>query len=326
MKIWKKSLLSVFVVLLLLLTIGPFLVPVPQLETGKSSKVLADADSRFISINGLKVHYKEMGEGKPVFILLHGFGSSLFSWREVMMPLAEYGRVIAYDRPAFGLTERPLPGDFPRMNPYGVPAQVELLSGLMNTLGVEKAILIGNSMGGTIAMNFDLKYPDRVQALILVDPAVYSSGGVPEWIKPLLNTPQMNHLGPLIARSILNSGPQLLEMAWHDPAKITPEILAGYRKPLQIDGWDKALWELTKAPTGIDPTSRLSDFTLPILVISGEDDRIVPTADTIRLADELANTQLVIIPQAGHVPQEEQPENFMHAVVEFLVDNSIISN
>jgi len=325
MKIWQKTLLSVFVVLLLLLTIGPFLIPVPHLAPGKSPQELADTDSRFVEINALNVHYKELGQGEPVFILLHGFGASLFSWREVMKPLAEFGRVIAFDRPAFGLTERPLAGDLPGANPYGVPAQVALLSGLMDTLGVEKAILIGNSMGGTIAMNFSLQHPERVQALVLVDPAVYTSGGISDWVKPLLNTPQMNHLGPLIARSILNSVPQLLEMAWHDPAKITPEVLAGYRKPLQINGWDRALWELTKAPGGIKLSSRLSDFTLPILVVTGDDERIVPTADSVRLADELPHARLAIIDQAGHVPQEEQPEKFLQAVVKFLKDNGIVT-
>ena len=191
MKNWLKVLLSILIVLILILTVGPFLVPVPDSGAYLEPSDLADADSRFMEINGLNVHYKEMSQGDPVFILLHGFGASLFSWREVMAPLSVYGRVIAYDRPAFGLTERPMSGDWLGENPYGIPAQVEMLAGLMDALGVDRAILVGNSMGGTIAMNFSLKYPARVQALILVDPAVYNSGGVPPWIKPLLGTPQM---------------------------------------------------------------------------------------------------------------------------------------
>ena len=69
---------------------------------------MADPDSRFIELNGLNVHYKQAGSGEPLIVLLHGFSASTFSWREVMQPLAAFGTVVAYDRPGFGLTERPL--------------------------------------------------------------------------------------------------------------------------------------------------------------------------------------------------------------------------
>ena len=104
MKRWPKVLISVLLVLILLLGVGPFLIPVPPLEGTVPASQLADPDSKFVEVNGLSVHYKEMGAGETTFILLHGFGASLFSWRDVMEPLSAYGRVIAYDRPAFGLT------------------------------------------------------------------------------------------------------------------------------------------------------------------------------------------------------------------------------
>ena len=101
----------------------------------------------------------------------------------------------------------------------------------------------------------------------------------------------MRHLGPLIARQILERGPQLIELAWHDPSQITPETLDLYKKPLQVNNWDKALWELTLASRASGLAEKLDRFTLPILVITGDDDRIVPTADSIRLADELPDAQ-----------------------------------
>ncbi|NWG05876.1 MAG: alpha/beta hydrolase [Chloroflexi bacterium] len=312
----KRTLLFLFASLLLLLLIGPFLVPVPPLENTVPVEELTDPDSRFIEINGIDVHYKLYGQGETTFILLHGFGASLFSWREVTEPLSQFGRVIAYDRPAFGLTERPLTWE--GESPYSQEAQVELVIGLMDALGVERAILVGNSAGGTIAMLTELKYPQRVQSLILVDPAVYAGGGAPAWIRPLLRTPQMRHLGPLFARQIQTRGPELIELAWHDPSKITPEILNGYQKPLRLADWDKALWELTIASRESGLAERLGEFDLPILVITGDDDRIVPTEQSLRLADELPNAQLAVIPQCGHVPHEECPAEFMQAVAEFL--------
>jgi pimeloyl-ACP methyl ester carboxylesterase len=305
-----------FITLLAVLLIGPFLVPVPPLENTKPIETLADADSQFIEINDLTVHYKIYGDGEPVFILLHGFGASEFSWREITQPLAQYGTVIAYDRPAFGLTERPM--EWEGENPYSQISQIELLINLMNTLRIEKAILIGNSAGGTISMLTTLKYPERVEALILVDPAVYEGGGAPAWIRPLLNTPQMNHLGPLFARQIQTRGPEIVQMAWHDPSKITNEIMEGYTKPLQVENWDKALWYLTVSSRESNLQNQLQNFDLPILIITGDDDRIVPTEQSIRLANEIPNAKLVVIPQSGHVPHEEKPQEFMQAVIDFL--------
>ena len=277
---------------------------------------LADPDSHFVEINGINVHYKKMGQGEPVFVLLHGFGASLFSWHAVMEPLSQSGTVIAYDRPAFGLTERPM--TWVGENPYSPQASVDLLLGLLDHFNVQKAFLIGNSAGGTVSMQFTLQHPDRVQALILVDPAVYEGGGGPSWLRPFYNTPQMNHLGPLIVRSIQKSGLDLIKTAWYDPSKITQETWDGYTKPLRADNWDRALWYFTAAsqPSGLP--DRLSEFTLPVLVITGDTDRIVPTADSVRLAGEIPDAKLVIIPHAGHVPHEEQPVLFMQAVDEFL--------
>lgn len=316
MKKFWRILLIILIGLLIIVLVGPFLVPVPPLTDTLSPEQLGDPDSQFIDINELSVHVKTMGHGEPVFVLLHGFGASLFSWHAVMEPLSQYGTVIAYDRPAFGLTERPM--TWPGENPYSPQASVDLLLGLLDHFNVQKAILVGNSAGGTVSMQFTLLHPDRIQALILVDPAVYEGGGGPSWLRPFFKTPQMNHLGPLIVRSIQSSGIDLLKMAWYDPSKITPEIMTGYTKPLQSNNWDRALWYFTAAsqPSGLP--ERLSEFTLPALVITGEADRIVPTGNSVRLAGSLPSARLVIIPQAGHVPHEEQPALFLQVVDDFL--------
>lgn len=316
----KKRILKitggVLAVILVLLLIVPFLIPVPPLENTVPAESLADEDSKFIEVNGVNVHYKIYGTGEPVLILLHGFGASLFSWHEVTTPLAEYGTVIAYDRPAFGLTERPL--EWEGENPYSQDAQVELVIGLMDALGVEKATLVGNSAGGTVSMLTALKYPERIESLILVDPAVYAGGGAPAWIRPVLGTPQMRHLGPLFARQIQAQGVEFIKTAWHDPRKISQATFDGYQKPLKVENWDKALWELTLSSRESGLAERVKEFELPILVITGDDDRIVPTEQSLRLAEELPNAALAVIPQCGHLPHEECPDEFMQAVQDFL--------
>jgi len=193
-----------------------------------------------------------------------------------------------------------------------------LVIGLLDHFAVQQAILVGNSAGGTIAMQTALAYPQRVKALVLVDAAVYAGGGAPAWVRPLLATPQMRRLGPLLARQIQSRGLEFINLAWHDVQKIPPATIELYQKPLQVENWDAALWQLTLVSRASGLPERLDEFDLPILVITGDDDRIVPTADSIRLAAELPGAELVVIANAGHVPHEEQPDEFMRAVTRFL--------
>lgn len=312
-----RVLVGALAIILIILAVGPFLVPVPPLENTLPVQDLADEDSLFADINGIEVHYKASGEGEPVFILLHGFGASAFSWREVLEPLSEIGTVIAYDRPAFGLTERPL--NWPEnQNPYSPESQVQLVISLMDYLGIEKAILVGNSAGGTVALNTALAHPDRIQALVLVDAAVYQGGGAPPFVQPLLGLPQLDHLGPLIARQISVQGDDFIRSAWSNPSRITPEIMAGYRKPLQAENWDRALWELTKASRGSTLPEHLEEITSPSLVISGADDQIVPLDLSLRLAADLPDADLAVFDNCGHLPQEECPIQFIDAIADFL--------
>lgn len=316
--IWR-ALLIVVIILALCILVGPFLVPVPPLQDTVPAEQLADADSQFLHLNGLNVHMKTAGHGEPVLILLHGFGASLFSWREVMTPLADAGyRVVAFDRPAYGLTSRPMPEEWEGPNPYTPEAQVELTIAILDALGVSQAVLVGNSAGGSIAALTALQYPERVQALVLVDAAIYTSGGVPSWLRPLLHTPQARRLGPLISRSFAQRGSELIRSAWYDASKITPDVIAGYTKPLRAENWDRALWEATLASHPLQLSARLKDITQPTLVITGDSDTWVPTEQSVRLAGELPHATLAIMPHCGHVPQEECPEPFLEALLDFL--------
>lgn len=283
---------------------------------------LADPDSLFVDVDGLSVHYKVAGQGEPTVVLLHGFAASVFSWRKVMEPLGEVGTVVAFDRPAFGLTERPMPGEWGEENPYTPEAQAELTVALMDELGVEKAVLVGHSAGGTVALLTALRYPERVEALVLEDAAIYDYTATPEWMASLLRLPLMDRVGPLLVRSITLWGEVVIREAWSDPNKITVELISDYKKPLQAENWDRALWELVLARHPLGLEERLGEVSVPALVITGEDDRIVPAKNSERLAAELPAAELVVIPDCGHVPHEERPAEFLEAVTAFLEDLS----
>jgi pimeloyl-ACP methyl ester carboxylesterase len=312
---FKSCVLVGFAFLLVVLLVGPFLIPVPPLQGTVPPRQLAGPDSRFINLLGLEVHYQIAGDGEPVFLLLHGFASSTFSWREVIRPLSEVGTVIAYDRPAFGLTSRPL--SWQGANPYAPEFQPELVIALLDALQVDQAILVGNSAGGAVAVQTALLYPDRVEALVLVSPALYQ-GGSPAWMRPLLQTPQANHLGPLLARSLRDRGTEFAASAWHDPERITPEVWAGYTLPLQADNWDRALWQVTRSSRPLGLAEKLGELNLPVLVISGDDDQIVPVENSRKAAQEIYGAQLVEIARCGHTPQEECPNEFLAALARFM--------
>lgn len=315
---WKITLI-VILALLALVLVGPFLVPVWDLENTQPVESLADPDSIFLEINGLNVHLKRRGSGEPVFILLHGFGISTFSWREVIDPLSAYGTVIAYDRPAFGLTERPLEWDGD--NPYTQESNIDLLLGLMDALEIDRAILVGNSAGGTLGTAFTLAHPTRVQALILVNAAIYQTMPEAPLLTWLLGTPQVNHIGPLIARQLAgDQGDAFIQSAWYDPSPLeaNPEIIAGYRRPLMAENWDRALWEHTRATRAPGLAERLGEITVPTLVIGGAQDRIVPVENSLRLAEDIPGAELLVIENCGHLPQEECPGDFISAIDDFL--------
>ncbi|MCA9663697.1 MAG: alpha/beta fold hydrolase, partial [Myxococcales bacterium] len=245
------------------------------------------------------------------------------TWREVLGPLGARGRVVAFDRPAFGLSARPLPPagarDFPSGDdPYGAAAQVAQTIALMDALAIDRAVLVGSSAGGTLALRVALARPERVRALVLLAPAVYT-GGPPPWFAPLLRTPQLRRIGPLLLRGLAERADAFTEAAWHDPGRVDAAIARGYARALEVDDWDRALWRYTLAFSGNDDLPpRLADLDLPILVIAGDDDRVVPTAESERLADALPSAELVVIGACGHLPHEECPAPTLAAIDGFL--------
>ncbi len=312
----KRTGLMVLVGGVTMLLVGPFLIPVPPLKGTLPPRDLADDDSEFVEVKGLDIHVKRRGQGEPVFVLLHGFAASLYTWHAVMEPLSQLGTVIAYDRPGFGLAEHPL--TWQGQNPYSPEMQVELVIGLLDHFGIKRAILVGSSAGGSISMQVALAHPERISALVLVDPAVYHGGGAPRWLHAVLATPQMRRLGPLVTRQILSRGRDLIKLAWHNPDLLPQDMVEYYQKPFKVENWDKALWEFSLASRPSALAKRLGEITLPVLVITGDDDRIVPTRDSVQLASALPHASLQVIQNAGHLPHEEQPQAFMEALTSFI--------
>ncbi len=284
----------------------------------------AITDGQFATIGGLRVYYHSCGQGSPTLLLIHGSMLSMFTWRAVMSPLAELGSVLAFDRPAFGKTDRPMPGK-DGSNPYTPEAQTDLIVALMDYVQIEQAVLVGNSAGGSLALIAALRHPQRVAALVLAAPMVYSGYAVTEFPPRLQRFLRgLGPLGPLQVRVMLGLMHQFVYRGfWHDKAKFTPELLAAYRREFLVPGWNRAFWNLILASHALHLAAQLPAMQIPTLVMTGDQDRTVPTRESIRLAEALPNATLSVIANCGHLPHEEQPEAFIAAVRTFLLANDM---
>jgi pimeloyl-ACP methyl ester carboxylesterase len=322
----KKGIFIIPVILFVFLIL-PLLIPYPDGEfTGQQ---LSDPDSRFININGILLHYKIYGNGNTVFILLHGTLTTTFTWHEIIDPLSKIGTVIVYDRPSFGLTSRPVAGDWKGSSPYGYEAQADIVISLMDKLKLKQAVLIGNSMGGAIAMITAEKYPERIKALVLVDP-VQNRHALPSGLRILAAAPQFRRVGPLfIHYNIKKFGVYLYPLSYHDTSKIKQEYYNEYFKILKIKNFERGLWELLVAARPFEDILNPGKITTPTLIIAGDDDRVAGikninsgTEDIIKLSKKIKKSKLAIIHECGHVPQEECPYDFFQAVDKFISDIS----
>ena len=280
----------------------------------------ADADSRFIDCNGFRVHYKMFGSGKPPFIvLLHGSFLSIRSWQEVMKPLAEGATVVAFDRPAFGLTSRPVPSKNNEAR-YGPEAQSDLVVNLMNKLGIDRAVLVGNSTGGTLAILTALRHPGRVQGLVLAGAMIYSgyaTSEVPSFMKPFMKamTPVFSRLMKVLISRLFDKN---IRGFWYRKERLSDETLDAFRGDLMIGDWSRGFWELFLETHHLRLDERLKRLSLPSLVVTGEHDLTIKTEESLRLARELPGAELLVIPDCGHLPQEEQPGPFVRGAQEFV--------
>ena len=296
----------------------PLVIPVDS-SGSKTYLEAAGESANFVELEGLDVYVentKYSGDCNcqaPLLLLLHGFGASSFSWRDVSAPLSKFGEVVSYDRPAFGFTERPT--QWTSTNPYSLSGQMQLLDGLIAKFGQgRQIILVGHSAGGQVAAEFARLNPDKVSSLILVDPAILTTGGIPAWLTWMLDIPQIDRVGPLLVGQIASSGDAVIRQSWFDESRITQKIFDGYHAPLQIKGWERAFWEFVKAPKATSLSENLDQVTQDTLVISGDSDTIVPTAEALKLAGLLPSAELEVIANTGHLPQEESPAAFIEAI------------
>ncbi len=324
--------LALLLALVLVLLVGPLILPIRALPDTVSERSLAGSDSQFVGVGQLDMHYLEQGlpgvEAAAPLVMVHGFALNALSWRDVQPGLADVAHSFALDLPGFGLTSRPLAGSWPAgQSPYAPRQNSVQVLDFMTAVGVEEAILVGHSSGATVALEAALREPGRVRGLVLVGPALYSTTDHrPAFARMLMNTPHLARVGPLLMRQIGGApGESLILANWSDPQLADERVLAAHQLNYRAHGWDRALWEVSRASHEPDFLDRLSDVGVPVLVVSGSEDTIVPTADAERLAAELPDATFALMEGCGHVVHEECASHFVELVSSWLADVRLLS-
>lgn len=260
------------------------------------------ATGKFVTVYGAKIHYREAGSG-PVVILLHGLGGDMTNWALTVDALAKHYRVIVPDQIGFGQSDKPF------IN-YRVGTLVDFLDGLYRELKVERATLVGNSLGGFTAALFALTHPEKVERLVLVDAAGYA---VPEGTDPR----SFDALNP----STLAACRQILSLIFYNKQLYANDAAAQMmlaRKMTAGDGYtiERFIESILRGQDVLD--GRLSAIRQPTLIIWGGEDLLTPLAMGERFKKDIPGSELLVIEKCGHVPQIEKAAEFNAALLKFL--------
>jgi pimeloyl-ACP methyl ester carboxylesterase len=274
--------------------------PVAVFEAAGAARLrLQGVRSAHVQAGPWRLHYLEAGTGPPI-VLVHGLGSSAaLEWGRLVGPLSRRYRVLAPDLPGFGESERPATAD------YSIRMQVDAVRAFMESVGVSRASVVGISMGGWIAARLAAGHPGMVERLVLVDAA----GMKPD--------------GPAIPAEVLlprdEEGVRRLVAAVRHRAPVPPGFVA--RDILErrlAEEWvvRRALESMRDGDDWLNGTLGRAD--MPVLVVWGRQDALIPVDYAEPLRSELKDARLEVLDGCGHVPVADCPEEFDRVLLAFL--------
>lgn len=296
-----------------------------------SPEDLADPNGQFAEVNDASIYYITHGDTEnPVVILIHGFGGSTFTWRDNTEAIADAGYyVIALDLPPFGLSDK---------NPdigYTRSDYADYVAGLMDILSIETATIVGHSMGGSVTAYFAVNYPERVDNLIFVAGGIFeraqedtATNDNEQSSSPLgflstidTESEQAAELLRLTLRPVTFG--QIISSAYYAPDQfLTSEVVDGYARPLQIEDWMYGFLGYLNAeetnPISNDELAQAVDA--PTLILWGEEDTWVSLSMGESMSETLTGTTFITYPLVGHLPMEENTQQFNEDIINFLAN------
>ncbi len=284
--------------------------PLPSPESG----------CRYVPAAGTEVNVLTAGRGRRTVVLLHGFGDTHATWRNVMPELARRHRVVSLDLPGFGASG-PMPGPL-------LDGQVAAIEGVLDALGIDGPVaVVGNSMGGAAALRFGLAHPSRTERVVVIAPAGLGVG-VPIWWKmlsgQLLSLRFMLLALEVVPPSLVESVARqiFLRLVVHDPGRIDPATLRQLGRRYRTRRDIEDLYELGHLLVAELAAASLLDgarsLEAPLLVLWGRHDRLVPVEQGRALADAVPGARLEVLEACGHCPQVERPDLLLPLLEPFL--------
>jgi pimeloyl-ACP methyl ester carboxylesterase len=291
-----------------------------RIVTHTETRTETRIETRDVRLHGHRIVYRvggDLASERPVLLFVHGVAGSSSTWRAVMPALASRYTVIAPDLPGHGDSDKP------RVD-YSLGAHANMLRDLMIALGIERATIVGQSLGGGVAMQLAYQHPQRCERLVLV-----SSGGLgPEvsWMLRALTLPGAEYVMPLLF-------PSVVRVAGNAVGRRLARL--GFRAPRLEQEWS-AYASLTDADNRqsfirtlravVDPRGQAVSAhdrlylasKLPTLIVWGGRDRIIPVDHATAAHEAIPGSRLVIFEKSGHFPHTEEPEHFVEVLEDFI--------
>lgn len=308
-----RGLMLVFVLLVLVSAVALAFTWAPDKPVAALMERWAPAPSTFIDVAGMSVHVRDEGprdDPMPI-VLLHGTSASLHTWNGWAERLSATRRVIRFDLPGFGLT-----GPSPS-HEYHMQAYANFVTEVLDALAVDQVILGGNSLGGHIAWETALAYPERVDKLILVDAGGYplDPESMPIGFRIAL-IPGLNRIMEVtLPRSMVAAS---VRDVYGDPSLVTPELIDRYYDLTLRAGNREALRERFEQTPLMKSGAAIAGITQPTLILWGGQDRLIAPEHGHQFDQDVANSELVMFEQLGHVPQEEGSDATVAVVERWL--------
>lgn len=313
MRILIRFILTLLAVVILVLAGAITIFWAPDVPVDSLKARWAAPPSAFISVQGMQVHIRDEGprDDPTPLVLLHGTSASLHTWDGWVRALSKERRIIRFDLPGFGLTG-PAPD-----NDYSLERYTRFVAATLDALQLKRVVLGGNSLGGEIAWATAVMFPERVERLILVDAAGYAfrSASAPIAFR-IARLPGLNRLmETILPRSMVEAS---VKNVYGNPAAVTPELVDRYYDLARREGNRRALAQRFQQNQPGPLVARIPTLRLPVLLLWGGRDRLIPLENGQHFNQDIAGSQLQVFEDLGHVPQEEDPQRTVQAVEKFI--------
>ena len=310
MPFYKRKIFIVPVFIFIAWVLANVILYEPDIPVDELKAKYANADSKFVEIDGMQVHYRIEGEGEPL-VLIHGTGSMLQTWNNWTEMLKPHYKIIRMDIPAFGLTGPRADGN------YSDSMYTDFVNQFVLKIGIDSFYLAGNSLGGLIAWKYAAAYPQKVKKLIIVDPGGFhevNDKGGSFIFKLARNYPTITDLVSKIGTHYFIN--HTLQEVYADDSKITDEKKKMYAELNSRTGNRHSFVERARYIHQC-ANEELTAITCPTLVMWGKEDVLIDVREAEHFKN-ISKATFIVYDKTGHCPQEENPERSAADVLQFL--------